>query len=172
LSSQSKKESRKAQVWIGVRAHPDQGGRKDRAKDGAKGANKSDSPGAVSSGALARVLLFRVIPKRGGGWHPVTGGVDPEESFLQGAKRELQEETGFDPKAGEWIDLEFSYAFEGRFGRAQEHAFGFILPEELLPEIDSSEHSAFEWVSVEEALGRVGFDSQRDALKLFLCYLR
>jgi len=145
--SGSSDRSRKAQVWIGV-------------------------PEKSASKKPARVLLFRVIPKRGGGWHPVTGGVDPGESFMAGAQREVHEETGMDPSEGQWIDLEFSYVFDGRFGRAEEHAFGFILKGEIEPELDSSEHSEFEWVSAEEALQRVGFDSQRDALQRFLCYLR
>jgi 8-oxo-dGTP pyrophosphatase MutT (NUDIX family) len=134
-------------VWIGVRG-------------------KAGKPGVP-----ACVLLFRVIPKRGGGWHPVTGGVDADESFLEGAKRELQEETGFDPGGGKWIDLELSCTFEGRFGRAEEHAFGFILEHPLEPELDPSEHSAFEWVDTDTALTRVGFEFQQDALRRFLCYL-
>ncbi len=122
--------------------------------------------------APARVLVFKVLERRGGGWHPVTGGVDGSEEFSEGAKRELQEETGFDPGSGTFVDLEFSYSFEGRFGKARESAFGFILPKELEPKIDPSEHLAFEWVSVEEALKRLQFEPQKDALKRFLCYLR
>ena len=136
--------SKKAQVWIGIRE---------------------------KEGAPARVLLFKVIEKRGGGWHPVTGGVDPDESFLDGAKREVLEETGLALNSGEWVNLDFSYQFEGRFGRAEEHAFGFILSQEVKPKLDSHEHTASEWVSVEEATKRVGFQAQRDALHLFSCYL-
>ena len=122
--------------------------------------------------APPRVLVFQVLERRGGGWHPVTGGVEGSEEFLEGAKRELQEETGFDPDQGTFIDLEYSYKFEGRFGKAHEHAFGFILAEECAPVIDPSEHLAFEWVSEEEALKRLQFEPQKDALKRFLCYLR
>ena len=61
--------------------------------------------------APARVLVFKVLERRGGGWHPVTGGVDGSEEFSEGAKRELQEETGFDPEFGTFVDLEFSYSF-------------------------------------------------------------
>jgi 8-oxo-dGTP pyrophosphatase MutT (NUDIX family) len=122
--------------------------------------------------APARVLVFKVLERRGGGWHPVTGGVEAAEDYAEGAKRELQEETGFDPESGTFVDLEFSYTFDGRFGKARESAFGFILEKELEPKIDPSEHLAFEWVSGEEAIKRLQFEPQKDALKRFLCYLR
>ena len=117
------------------------------------------------------MLLFRVIDKRGGGWHPVTGGVEARESFLEGAQREVEEETSFQRDSGTWVDLEFSYSFTGRFGKAEEHAFGFILKREENPKLDSHEHLAFEWVTGEVASDRIGFETQRDALEKFLCYL-
>ncbi len=134
--------SKKAQVWIGV------------------------------AGAEPRVLLFRVLDRRGGGWHPVTGGVEKGEDFEAGARRELLEETGIPDQAGRWIDLEYSFRFEGRFGPAEERAFGLVLPSPLSPKIDPREHTAFEWVSIRDARIRLGFDSQRDALDRFSCYLR
>jgi 8-oxo-dGTP pyrophosphatase MutT (NUDIX family) len=118
------------------------------------------------------VLLFRVLDRRGGGWHPVTGGVDPDEEFEAGARRELLEETGFSWEAGRWIDLEYSFKFEGRFGPAVERAYGLVLAVCEEPRLDPHEHTAAEWVSPEEAVRRLGFDSQRDALECFSCYLR
>ena len=119
-----------------------------------------------------RVLLFRVREERGGGWHPVTGGVDPEETFLEGAKRELAEETGFDPEAGEWFDLELELKFDSRFGPAKERAFGFRLADPGVdPVLDPREHVEFRWEPVGQALAMVAFDFQRDALRRFSCYL-
>ena len=139
------KRIRKAQVWIGFQ------------KEGEKPA----------------ILLFKVIDTRGGGWHPVTGGVEDDESFLEGAKREVLEETGIKASKGEWLDLEFSYHFEGKWGHAEEHVFGFILHKKRVdPEIDESEHVIFEWVSIPEARRRIGHDLQRDALEKFSCYLK
>jgi len=122
------------------------------------------------------VLLFRVREERGGGWHPVTGGVDPEETFLEGAKRELAEETGFDPEAGEWFDLELELKFDSRFGPAKERAFGFRLADSgvdpvLDPVLDPREHVEFRWEPVGQALAMVSFEFQRDALRRFSCYL-
>ena len=142
--------SKKAQVWIGVPA----------------------SAGGDPSGGDALVLLFRVLDHRGGGWHPVTGGIEKGEDFDAGARRELLEETGISAEAGRWLDLEFAFRFEGRFGPAEERAFGLVLPSRVLPTIDPKEHTAFEWVPIEEARARLGFESQRDALDRFSCYLR
>ncbi len=139
------KKTRKAQVWIGFQ----------------------------KKGFPTEILLFKLHKGRGGGWHPVTGGVEDDETFLEGAKREVLEETGIKPSQGEWIDLEFSYFFEGRWGHAEEHVFGYILHKKREdPVLDPKEHVIFEWVSVEEAARRLEHDPQRDALKRFSCYLQ
>jgi 8-oxo-dGTP pyrophosphatase MutT (NUDIX family) len=134
------KRSRKAQVWI---AH-------------------------VSEKRSVRVLMFKVTDVRGGGWHPVTGGVDEGEDFFKGAKRELEEETGFDAKKdGKWVDLKHTYHFESRFGAVEERSYLFILGgKKLDPKLDPHEHVVCEWVDLNEAELRVRFDGQRNALIL------
>jgi 8-oxo-dGTP pyrophosphatase MutT (NUDIX family) len=114
-----------------------------------------------------RVLMFKVTDVRGGGWHPVTGGVDEGESFIDGAKRELEEETGFDQKSGRWVDLNHTHHFESRWGSAEERSFLFVMNGILQdPTLDSNEHLIFEWVEIHEAEKRVRFEGQRQALKL------
>lgn len=122
------------------------------------------------------VLLFKVIPKRGAGWHPVTGSVEDGETeqqdWLGAAKRETQEETGLHPKLGQWVDLELSFKFEGRWGLAEEHAFAFILNDfNGGITLDPSEHEGMKWVTLTEARKELGFDSQRRALDAVSCYL-
>ena len=123
-----------------------------------------------------QVLLFKVIPKRGGGWHPVTGSVEKDEveskDWLGAAKRETEEETGLEPALGEWVDLDWSFEFEGRFGPARERAFAFVLHDfdgKII--LDPHEHEARKWVSLKEAERALGFDSQRRALEALSCYL-
>jgi dATP pyrophosphohydrolase len=109
--------------------------------------------------------LFRVVKARGGGWHPVTGGVEEGESFEAGARREVSEETGFDSQAGMWTDLDCETRFEGRFGPALERAFLFQMNRKKNPKLDPSEHTDFKWVEIEEALKRIEYAGQKDALE-------
>ena len=52
------------------------------------------------------VLLLRVLPERGGGWHPITANVEKGEKLPDCAKRETFEETGIAEKAGELLPLD------------------------------------------------------------------
>lgn len=120
----------------------------------------------VSGKEITRVLLFKVVDVRGGGWHPVTGGVDAGETFLDGAKRELEEETGFKSKDGSWVKLNHKVHFEGRYGAVEEHSFLFVLDGKRRdPKLDPSEHFVFEWIEIHEAQQRLTFDGQQDALR-------
>src|SRR4051812_19588751 len=78
-----------------------------------------------------RYLLLKVIPERGSGWHPITGSVEKDErktqDWLGAAKRETEEETAISSTAGQWVDLELKFEFDGRWGHAEERAFGLIL---------------------------------------------
>ena len=122
-------------------------------------------------GQSPQYLLFKLIPQRGGGWHPVTGGVDKGEALFAAAKRETLEETGIDPDAGTWVDLEHSHSFDGRRGKSEEHAFGLVLKNQKITiHLDPSELTEFKWVSFEEAKEQLGHDPQRRALELFSCY--
>ena len=144
-SSILSKKFRKAQVWIAHQAH----------------------------GKPPEVLLFRVTDIRGGGWHPVTGGVDKDESFLEGAKREVLEETGIEKDDGKWIDLKYSYHFTGRYGDAEEHAFALILKSARLnPKLDPKEHLEFKWVPIDKASKELNFEPQRNALEKVSCYFK
>ena len=98
-----------------------------------------------------KILLFKVIPERGQGWHPVTGSVEGRESLLSAAKRETAEETGLrvNLKKCKWYDLNYSFEFEGRWGKCAENGFGLwicqsnaLLKKEEYPTItlDPREH--------------------------------
>lgn len=113
-----------------------------------------------------KVLLFKVTEKRGGFWQPVTGKVDPGESFLEAALREAEEESGFRfDRTPQYLGLE--YEFDGRWGPAVERAFFLPIYSESPPSptLDPKEHVEFKWFSPEEALQMVQFPNNREAIK-------
>jgi len=118
------------------------------------------------------VLLLRVLPVRGGGWHPITANVDKGEKLLDCAKREIKEETGLASKLGELLPLDFSFEYDGRWGRAKENVFAFVLkkkPTEIT--ISSDEHTDFKWMSFKKAEKELSFEPQREALEKVRCIL-
>jgi 8-oxo-dGTP pyrophosphatase MutT (NUDIX family) len=121
-------------------------------------------PSAASS--EKKVLLFRVTEARGGFWQPVTGKVEDGESFAAGALREAEEETGLRfERQPQYLGLE--YEFAGRWGPAVERAFFLPIYSAELPRptLDPKEHVELEWVTPEEALRRVKFPKNREAIQ-------
>jgi 8-oxo-dGTP pyrophosphatase MutT (NUDIX family) len=121
-------------------------------------------PGPQSAEKM--VLVFRLTEARGGFWQSVTGKVEAGESFLEGALREAEEETGFRfERAPQYLGLE--YEFDGRWGPAVERAF--FLPiyaaQPPTPTLDPKEHVEFRWVAPEEALKLVKFPNNQEAIK-------
>ncbi|MGZ3693041.1 MAG: NUDIX hydrolase [Bdellovibrionota bacterium] len=113
-----------------------------------------------------QVLVFRVTEARGGFWQPVTGKVEKGESFLEGALREAEEETGIRfERQPQYLGLE--YEFEGRWGPAVERAFFLPIysPSPPAPKLDRNEHVEFRWVTPEEAIKLVKFPHNKEAIK-------
>lgn len=113
-----------------------------------------------------KVLLLQVIDKRGSFWQPVTGKMDPGETYPETALREAEEETGFRfERQPQYLGLE--YEFQGRWGPAVERAFFLPVfgPTPPTPTLDPKEHQAFRWVSPEEALQLAKFPANQDAIR-------
>jgi lipoyl(octanoyl) transferase len=118
--------------------------------------------------ADGRVLLVKRAAERGGFWQILTGRIEPGESPLQAAARELHEETGFSAPLRE-LDYVHSFAMGDalppRF--AQETAFAASVEGE--PRL-SDEHVEHRWVSVEEAAQMLPFAGLRRAVRLALAW--
>lgn len=116
-----------------------------------------------------RLLLLKRTAERGGFWQLVTGRVEPGESPLQAAARELFEETGFSPRLEELRDLDYRHAFA--LGErvppifAQESAFACPVSGE--PRL-SAEHEELRWCTAEEAGALLPFAGLRRAATLAL----
>ena len=112
-----------------------------------------------------RVLVLRRPPGRGGFWVPVSGKVEPEDADWEAAlRRELREETGFDaPRRIDPLDWHVPFrASNGEVWRL--HAYSVEL-ERTAPPTLSDEHDAFAWVEPEEAIRRLHFEDNREAVR-------
>ncbi len=111
------------------------------------------------------VLLLKTKPSRGEFWQPITGGVEKGESFAQAAKREAWEETGL---RLEVHSLEEKFFFKKSDREFEERVY---FAEALgLADIQVSplEHSEYRWLPPTEALGMLGFESNRRILETLM----
>jgi lipoyl(octanoyl) transferase len=115
--------------------------------------------------ADGRVLLLKRTPSGGGFWQILTGTMEPGESLLQTAAREVSEETGF---SGELRELNYSHSFAlGDSGLpplfAHETAFALQVFGE--PKL-SDEHVEYRWCTPQEAAALLPYAGLRRAVQL------
>jgi 8-oxo-dGTP pyrophosphatase MutT (NUDIX family) len=107
------------------------------------------------------VLLLQRPPRRGGGFHPVTGKAEEGEPVAEAAAREAKEETGL---TGELVDLDFEHEFVSSNGkRFREHAF--LLRVSGSTVAISDEHDGFAWVLPDRARAAVTWPAHRESLE-------
>lgn len=111
------------------------------------------------------LLLLRRPPARGSIWAPVSGKVDPTDASYDAALvREVLEETGFGAFERVFA-LDWEVPFEGPDGgRWRLHAYALELPSALAPRL-SAEHEAFAWLPPREALARLYYEDNREAVR-------
>jgi dATP pyrophosphohydrolase len=116
---------------------------------------------------------------RPGYWQSVTGSQNKGETLWQTARREILEETGFDPSQFELADWSITYCFEifpqwrHRYAPGvtenEEHVFGLRVPAPLPVTLNPREHLNFAWVPHEEAAKKVFSWSNAKAIRALAC---
>lgn len=126
----------------------------------------------VHTAALDVLLLERVVPA--GFWQSVTGSLEPGETPLQAALRELAEETGIEAARDDLLDWRRTNRFEIRPDwRARyapgvthntEHVFSLSLARPHSVKLAPTEHRAQLWLPYREAAARSSSWTNRDAI--------
>ena len=121
--------------------------------------------GYLYSSPPLRVLVFRRPPVRGGFWVPISGKVERGDAGLEAALgRELSEETGLPPTTPvESLDWHVPFRVDnGETWRL--HAYAVRVAPGFQPRL-SDEHDAFAWVTPTEAIERLHFPDNAEAVR-------
>jgi dATP pyrophosphohydrolase len=117
-------------------------------------------------------LMLRRTPKYGGFWQGVTGAPETDESHLDGARRELFEETRLLPKDLQQVDFNYSFpvdddwkwAYDPQVTTIDEYVFLAEIASEVNPVL-SFEHDAYEWAEYDRAITLLKWPNNIAALR-------
>jgi dihydroneopterin triphosphate diphosphatase len=125
---------------------------------------------------LFEFLLLKRIPKKGGFWQPVTGGMEKEDkSLTDAAFRELKEEANIQRKdiltifpEVHYFEMNKHYLTKESIHLMKEYVFGFEVSPDLVISINKNiypEHEEIKWVSFKEALKLLKWKDNKEAFK-------
>lgn len=118
-------------------------------------------------------LLLKTIPRRGGFWQPITGGLEEGETKREALRREVKEETGIE-NIIKVIEGVHSFEFQVRSSietcqpltmHLKEYAFGIEVSSDEEVILDGKEHSEYRWCNFEKALKLLKWKENKEALK-------
>lgn len=120
------------------------------------------------------LLVLHRSPERLGYWSIVAGGLEPDETPLEAAQRELLEETGLQVEVRPLrVVLSYSLlddppAIRAHYAPGIEtvtvHAFVVDAPDAWEPALDA-EHDLHRWCDVDAALELLVYDTAKDAVR-------
>jgi len=118
-------------------------------------------------------LLLKRIESYGGFWQSVTGSLEGDETHKQAAIREMREETGISASDDDLIELGIVNTFEiasqwrSRYEPGVTHneevCFALRINERDI-RLDPIEHESWCWVSYEQAMEMLFWESNKRAL--------
>jgi dihydroneopterin triphosphate diphosphatase len=128
-------------------------------------------------------LMLQRTTRYGGFWQGVTGAPEGDESLLDGARRELFEETQISPKDVFQVDFSYTFPIDDEWKLAYHPDVKSIDEFVFLAEISygvepvlSHEHDCYEWTGIDRARSLLKWPNNRLALEfcdnLLRCRLR
>jgi len=120
------------------------------------------------NGGRAEVLLLHRSPgeRFEGLWQGATGGIEPGETIVQGALRELEEETGFGSTSIEafyHLDLVVQFYSPEIEGIVTSAVFAVRVRPDAEPRL-SHEHDEGRWLPLEDARSMVVWPAYRESI--------
>ncbi len=122
------------------------------------------------------VLLLHRAPEQGGYWHVVAGGVEPGETAVEAAERELREETGLAARLTVEIEVtEYVSTLTQESADRNDPSvvavgvtcFRAAAPDDWEPTLDW-EHDGHRWCNSREAAGELRWPGTARALRTLL----
>ena len=118
-------------------------------------------------------LMLKRAVNRGNFWQGVTGAPENEETLIEGAKRELYEETGYSPATIINTDISYIIPMEDRWkdiypegtNEIPEYLFIAKINHSNPPKIDPIEHNEWRWCDFDEALSLLRWEDNKRALE-------
>lgn len=135
--------------------------------------NKETSAGIIPFSFIDGELHILIVNARTGDWEFPKGGVEGAEELQQTALREVTEEVGVDDvRLVDGFSIDYSYYFYWE-GDPVDKTVHLYLGEVFSPDnvTLSEEHSAYKWLTPDEALEQVTHDGMRNALSAGLAHL-
>ena len=103
-------------------------------------------------------------------WQAVTGWIEPGETALETALRELKEETGLVPKKSWTVPYITSFFDVKKDEIHLSPVFGFLVDEDAEIKL-SEEHCAFEWLTYEDCCDKLIIPTHVEGTKVFCDFI-
>jgi bis(5'-nucleosidyl)-tetraphosphatase len=110
-------------------------------------------------------IVYLILHYLSGHWDFPKGKLEPNETMIEAAERELHEETGLTARILPGFEKSLTYKFKERGVLIQKTVSFFIGKTELAPVTLSREHKDYAWLTYQEAHQRLTYKNAQEILE-------